>query len=244
MGYNPASQVGTRSRLEIEDMPLELNPRDLKDAVRAYAAGESEQSIARRLGVARATLRKRLIAAGVSLRGRGDAMTVRMGRASPEERQRLVAAAHKARRGARDPLERLELRARSAERTVHKQGPYERRLIELLADSRLPIIPQKAVGKYNLDLAIGSVAVEVHTATNHPFKRLDLRERTNYLTDRGWDVLYVWVGHGVITKDTAHHVVAFVQEAERQPSARRQYRVIRCSGEVVTSGRGHLDEFA
>jgi hypothetical protein len=59
-----------------------------------------------------------------------------------------------------------------------------------------------------------------------------LRGRSHYLLDRGWAVLYIWVSYSnILTEACADEVLAWSQILERHPSRRRQYRVIRGSGE-------------
>jgi very-short-patch-repair endonuclease len=116
-------------------------------------------------------------------------------------------------------------------------GRGEADLAAWLAARGLRVLAQHPVGPYNIDLAVRPVAVEVHFAANNPVADARLRKRTKNLLDWGWDVVYVWVtGRHPLIEDVADEVVAVVEAAKRQPSARREYRVIRGAGEYVTSG--------
>jgi hypothetical protein len=97
---------------------------------------------------------------------------------------------------------------------------------------------QLAVGRYNLDLAHGSVAIEIHGTPQDPLVHPLARRRIEYLLKRHWHVCYIWVSHThTLTEVAAEHVVPLLKFAESHKTARRQYWVIRGSGEVVTSAR-------
>ncbi|TNA31983.1 hypothetical protein EMF73_30470 [Klebsiella pneumoniae] len=103
-------------------------------------------------------------------------------------------------------------------------------------------IPQKAVGPYNVDIATGSVAVEVLGGAWHRTKRHG--ERLRHLLDCGWNVLYVWVDgiHYPLTPEAAEHIVAFAKVCDGTPAGPRRYRVIRGSGEFVAQGSADDDQ--
>ena len=71
--------------------------------------------------------------------------------------------------------------------------PHEVQLTGMLQQRGVECKPQFPVGKYNIDIACGSVAVEVHRHSGQPHRRPILRERIEYLINNGWSVMYVWI---------------------------------------------------
>ena len=67
----------------------------------------------------------------------------------------------------------------------------ERVLDEMLQAFGHHPVPQKAIGPYNVDLAVGSVAVEVLGGEWHGYKPRH-RERTEQILDAGWSMVFVW----------------------------------------------------
>lgn len=206
------------------------------DLVRRYIAGESEKALAEAFGISRSPIRRVLLEAGVPIRGRGDAMTVRMGKTSRDERMALTEAAHAAARGSVRPESSLIKKAQTVEARLTNVSPAEVSLTAMLRARGLSVIQQKAVGKYNVDIATGTVAVEVLGGSWHRAKKH--RERLRYLLESGWDVIYVWVDGRLfpLGSGAAEYVVAHVKSRERNPTAGRCYRVIRGPGQFLSGG--------
>ena len=111
-----------------------------------------------------------------------------------------------------------------------------------LRDRGIETIPQLTVGPYNLDLAAPySIAVEVHRENGMPHRRVDIVKRINYLCDAGWHCCYVWVNRAGLTESATDEVIAFIEFAKSNPSATREYRVIRGTGQRVTVSRNDLN---
>lgn len=205
---------------------------DVDDLVSRYLAGEAENTIALDLGVGRPTIRRRLLEAGIQPRNRAEAMSVRMANTGADERKRLAAAANAARRGSKASMVELERKAVTAERTLQKVRNGEIGLASLLSTRGMRPDLQKACGPYNIDIGLAPVAVEVHMATAHPMRSARQRERVVYLADHGWCTLYVWlVPRTEATDSAADEIVAHVERARADPSAVREYRVIRGGGQ-------------
>ena len=213
-------------------MAAKLDSLDVDDLVRRYLAGTSEQTLAAELGVSRTPVRRILLEAGVEPRGRSDAMLLRMAQTSPDERQRLAAAAHDAVRGKRRGPDELALRAVARQVTCQYLGRGEDLLRGWLAERGLPTTPQLAAGPYNIDLAAPPVAVELWLSTNHPMRRARLRQKTEDLCDLGWLVVWVWVGNGdMLCESVADKIVTLAESARRDPSLLGQHRVVRGRGD-------------
>lgn len=268
-------------------MPRPLSPLfNLDDAIRRYQAGEPSGQIAASMKVNRATLDRKLRAAGVAkqrdaswvdqavalhLEGvtqeeigrrlgrtqptisaallrrgyrtsRSDAAARRMARASTEERKALAAAAHDAVRGMTRTVDELEKRARGKQRTRAHATPEELAMAALLPGS----VPQLAIGKYNIDIGAEPVAVELFGGNWHADgrHRARLPQRVEYIADAGWNLLIVWstLGHTLDVAAVAQDALAYLELSRRDPSFRRQYRVIWGDGQLVAAGCVDDDE--
>lgn len=216
----------------------------MDELLELYRSGVSEKALAERYGVSRTVIRPRLLEAGVEIRDRSAAMYQRMATASPEERKRLVKAAHAARRGGGLPAGHHMVVARGKQRTRGAAGDLELELQAMLEALGWETTHQYAVGNYNLDLARPPFAVEVHISTTNPLKLPRLLRRTERLTEAGWSVFYVWVSRNRrrIEPAVAEQLVTWAQEVQRLPSFPGHYRVVRGTGKHVASGRGGLDQ--
>lgn len=216
---------------------------DKQDLVQRYIDGESVKGLAESLGVSREWVTGTLTRLGVQTRGRSEAMYTRMARTSPEERSRLAAAAHDAIRGTTPSDATVEAAARRRERKgFGKRSPAELELSKMLRAQGLDVIHEKAVGRYNVDLATGSIAVEILGGSWHRTKRHGKRLR--YLLDRGWDVIYIWIDsiYHPLSPGAAEYVVTHLQFRERNPSVPRCYRVIRGAGQFIAGGSADGDD--
>lgn len=194
---------------------IKKDPRPAPDASelrRRYDAGETVQDIADTMGVSRPWLYRWFIAYGIPC----------------ESGVKRVAAKEK--------------RAKTVEARGLHISPFEREFAAMLTGLGLDVIPQKAVGPYNVDIATGSVAVEIYGGGWHA-ARSD-RERFAYLLDRGWSVVIIWVdpAKDPLTTNAAEYVVSFRKEAEGNPSVGCGYRVIRGSGHLLSSGGPNSDD--
>lgn len=220
-------------------------PIDVDDLVKRYSRGESEKALAKVFGVSRTIIRNRLVKAGVQPRGRSEAMFIRMANTSPEERARLATAAHDAVRGKPKTPEFLLARAAGVEKQGARHGnvsPAELILASDLRNATLPVVHQKAIGPYNVDIATGTVAVEVLGGGWHRSKLHGKRLR--YMLDAGWDVIYIWVDgrRSPLRPGAAQYVVAHCEFRDGNPALPRCYRVIRGGGEFVAEGSADGDD--
>ncbi len=213
----------------------------------AYRAGESVKALAAAHGVARAVVRRWLIEAGEGPRGRSEAMNVRQGRMSPAERSNLARAAHDAVRGVEQSEEHRRRIALSRELSGYG-GPTSAGtdwLCRELAHLGIEHIREKAVGRYNLDIALSasSVAVEVLGGNWHRAKPVHT-VRTPYILNAGWHVVFVWdTKRCKISTGALDYIITFAEKARLDPTATREYRVIRGDGEFVAAGSAEDDEF-
>lgn len=235
--YRRLNQAGVTLRRAEGRNPNRRIRLDCGDICARYLGGESEKSISETLKVSRKAIRRVIREADIEPRGRSAAMLERMSRTTKEERQNLTSAAHKAVRGRKATVEEREKRAKTVELTLSRAVPIESKLADWLIERGISVTQQRAVGKYNLDIAIDadSVAVEIfgggwHSSGTH---RATFHERTKYLLDLGWNVLIMWVDGRRYPLDIngCDQVVAFAEECRWSPSPRGKYRVILGDGQ-------------
>lgn len=204
-----------------------------------YVVGLSENAVAKKYGLARTVVRRRLTEARVEIRNQSEAETLKWSQMSSAERRGQVASAHAATRGRRARLSELVRRAKTNEKRG-RSTLVEVQLAELLEKRGIHTVAQIAIGPYNCDLGAAPVAVEVFGGNWH-WSGKHLRRtprRIRYLLDSGWHVLIVNITRNTfpLTETTADHVASYIQQARRNPTATRKYRVIRSTGELVTEG--------
>lgn len=205
---------------------------DVTDLVQRYESGESVNALSQSLGVARNVVSRRLAEAGVTERGRSEAERVKWSRMTPLQRTNQVKEANQAVRGTPRGDAEMERRAAAQCRRV---GAGEEELIKFLGTLGVHAEHQRPVGRYNLDVAVDNVAVEVHRTPQHPHGMARHRKRIEDLFSRGYVSLYVWLRPWELpTKETAEHVVAWLNLARRDPTTFGQYRVIRGDGHEQT----------
>lgn len=210
-----------------------------------YVSGESEKSIADALGVSRSVIRRRLIEAGVDARDSTAANRLMMATRTPEENRRNVEAAHRVSHSRpRTFAHKCKSALTRQERQTHV-SPAELLLREWLQSRGIDSVPQQAIGPYNADLGAAPVAVEIQGGGwhAHGVHAALAPDRTRYILDQGWLLVFVWVDRRKwrLTTDCADYLVALIEEARRDPSLRGEYRVIRGDGQEVARDRDNLD---
>lgn len=233
-----AHKIGSARRLDV----------DIERIVRLYESGESEVAVGIAVGVSRTVVHRVLVNAGVELRGFGQ-NAIAAARRTPEGNRAITAAANAAARGriASDE-ERMRTAKTREERRLgvsHHELFFER----ILRQRGIASTPQKACGRYNIDIAVGPVAVEVFGGGWHAQGRHLSRapKRFRYLFDQGWCTLVIWVTSsrtGYLTAGAVEYLVAWLDEIERNPAAACGYRVIWGSGEEIARGGPDSDELA
>lgn len=242
-GVSASALHRERNRRGVPPRRIFALPAD--EVASSYLSGESECGLAARYGVSRSVIRRHLARHGVAVRGTSEAGKVRAGKMTAEQRQTQAAAAHRAVRGTRVSLDQLIARAAARESRGGLDSPGERFLYAELVKRGESPISQKAIGKYNVDLALPPVAVEVLGGGWHATKRSHA-ERTPDILDQGWCLVFVWnhEGDSALREGAADYVVAFADEVRRDPSLIGEYRVISGSGEPLAGGRVQDGEFA
>lgn len=212
-----------------------------------YLAGEPEQKLATECGVSRWTFRQRLLEAGIAPRNVSQSMYIRWQNATPSQRAAMVAPAHDAVRGLRRTVDDLTKRALGKEARIGNAPVVETTLLRLLLDNGLAVTHQKAIGPYNVDIAINTppIAVELFGGGWHAYGRHKARhiKRCEYLLDHGWAIVVIWLDarrypFGIGCVD---YILSFTQSLRHDKALGRQYRVILGNGDVAPIGKSYLN---
>lgn len=216
-------------------MSHKIEMANINELIQRYLSGESEKALAVAFGVSRPVIRRRLLEHGIKPRNRSEGMFARMARTSPEDRSRLAEAAHAAVRGKRRTWDELLLRAKTREKTGQYVVKTEMILMNWFQARGATCTPQKAVGRYNVDIALYEppIAVEVRYSRwpgcSRPKNHI---QRTVDLLNAGWHVLYVLIDREhPLLEATADEIVSWAKGLRGLPSFPSQYRVIRGDGE-------------
>lgn len=230
-----------RTNSEAQRLRYGVTEVDDDAIVAAYRDGASCKAVATRFGISRPTIASILVRRGIPVRGRSEASFLRMARTSPERRREITQAAHAAVRGVPHSEEHRAKLARTRQARRFKISPVETELCEMLKAKGLDPIQQLAMGRYNVDVALeeSSIAVEVfgghwHASGAHAAR---YRERTDYILDRGWLPVMLWVTKAFpLTVAAADYLVTLHESRRLHEPVDRQEKVIRCdphNGTVV-----------
>ncbi len=217
---------------------------NIDNLIRRYIAGESEKKLSLECGISRGAFRHQLIKQGIKPRNRSDSMYARMRLTLPEERSRLATAAHDALRGKKRTIVDLSTRAKGRERTLACASETEFIFIKMLKERGcINLTHQKAVGKYNIDIALNELRIAVEISgncdkVNGTTSAIPARfgKRTPYLLNEGWHVIIITIDNirNRLTTGAADYIVSLCDEFRRNPPIECQYRVIRGNGQLKT----------
>lgn len=236
------------SRRGIEPRRPAGRPRQIplseKEIATAYEAGASGLQLSRTHGVSRSVIRRCLAEAGVAIRGRTEAGLVRAAQMTPEQRAAQAAAAHDASRGRTVPMVEQCKSAKGRERIPGPMSVHEQRFASWLTELHVPYRREVAIGPYNVDFAIGSVAVEILGGEWHGYKTIHAR-RTPYILNQGWAMAFVWAtANCPMTREVADQVVTYANQIGREPALIGEYWVLRGDGQLIATGGTESDEIA
>lgn len=170
-------------------------------------------------------------------------MYLRMSQTSPEERIRLTDAAHAAVRGVRQTDEHRCKIAVNRETSHQWVSRTETILVEMLNERGIACTQQKAIGRYNVDIALDEfpIIVEIYGGGWHAYGRHAARypERTKYLLDCGLDVIIIWVDAKVypLESGAADYIVSVLDKLGSQKPARGKEHMIRGNGQSTSIGQ-------
>jgi very-short-patch-repair endonuclease len=217
---------------------------NLEHLTRLYKSGVSEKALAEKFSVARTVIRRRLIELGIKPRNRSESMFVRMAQTTKEERCRLTEAAHNAVRGVRHSFERRCKIAQTREIKPSRMhiSPKELRLIKMLHKVGIECTGQKAIGKYNVDIALNKFPITIdifgggwHTYGSHAARH---RERFDYILNAGWYPIVVWVSANYpIEVDLIEYIISLTKHIRRAKPKWSEEQVVRGDGQRCSIGK-------
>lgn len=199
--------------------------------VALYRSGESVKAIASRFSVARDVVARILDENDVARRGRSSANFVRMSKMTAAERSANAAAAHaKIRSLPRDVfISAAAKRAAAAAIDPSKinTGPGEVEIFDaVLAAGFADAKRQVAVDQYSIDIAFGSVAVEVKYGATARCKYFRSRGRFEKIAELGLKQVIVAILDPAALSST-DEIVALLQVIDRKPPSTSKYWVVR-----------------
>lgn len=220
-------------------------PPDLAAFLATFDGGASVKRMSVLYGISRSVIGRVLVSAGRCPRPRGDAERLKWSQMTKGVRKQQVAAAHAAVRGRKKSKDFLETQASARAFFLHTAAKNEFLLAEWLREEGLEARLQAPVGKYNVDLLLAPVAVEIHwSAYLRQSGAYGDRERIFSILDAGWHLLVIREHPKPLTRAAADHAIAWTQELRAHPSALRQYRVINGAGDLSATGSLHDDHVA
>ena len=200
-------------------------PANLDELIARYEKGESIRSLAIEAGIYDALLGRHFHNRGVTIRGCGTY--------APH-----VEAAHSARRGQKDSLERREARARTREERQISVSAHELVLADLFKARGLGFTPQKAISRYNVDFALTDcpVIVELRGGGYSGRTKKSLPVRADYLLSNGWHLIEIFLGHSSrrcpdILNGAADRILAFASSHGKFRPDRGEHIQIRSDGQ-------------
>ena len=209
------------------------------DIVGMYVSGQSENAVAKHFGMGRGVIRRRLREAGIHVRTQSEAETLKWSMMTTAQRMAQVSAANHAARGSRRDISVQAKIAQTRQRRQTHVGPDERIVRRFLETAGIECIPQQAVGPYNCDLGCFPVAVEVFSS--HWLWGNSYEKRFRYLLNADWCIYVLPVSRSSpITESRMRHLIAYIEQARRDPPTPREYRVVWSAGEWERVG--YLDD--
>jgi hypothetical protein len=203
--------------------------------IELYESGVSENVVAKHFNISRNVVRRILTENSIHIRTQSEAETLKWSQMSQEQRVHQVKGANEAIRNKPSEFHaKLAIKqAKTKERTLSKVGFLEPEFIEEFTNKGLVCIPQKACGPYNIDIATGFTAIEIHINTCNPHSHPYYRKRIMYLLKSGWNVVYIKVGAKTNIHRAADKVCELINKFSCDQSFIRHYGVIGCNGDVI-----------
>lgn len=216
------------------------------DVKSMFERGHSANSIAKALNVSRSMINTCLSDLGIERPSVSEGNRRHAAMAAPEDRIRRAKAAHAAiRMIGRSARTKADHAAREQE-TLRYMGVCERDFTEKATALGYHCIPQRATCGYNIDIAVGHVAVEIHSTKVRPHNITQRLERIVKLINAGMSVLYICVRPewDNVPDASIDQFVAFHDMTRGLPTGQGQYRVVRRNGEVDWSCERELEEIS
>lgn len=206
--------------------------KDLPDQeiIELYNSGISELELSKMFNVARTAIRTRLIESGCEIRSHSEANIVSMARATFEKRKERAKAAHDSLRGVKRSHDELIKRSfvRFGSTSTCHIGAGERELYQYFCSLGIDAIWQKPADIYNIDIAIGNIAVELKSGCSNIGPAKNSEARTKKIIELGYSVLYLCFVDIESLFATIDDIVAHLDILRLNPSSLGEYWVITC----------------
>lgn len=209
------------------------------EIIRLYNLGMSEKQVAIHFNVSRNVIRHRLLKHGVYIRNQSESEALKWSQMTDEQRAKQVKSANDKMRTLPKKFfkELSRKQAITKQKTRSKVGAFEELFIDELKRRGFEPIPQKAVDVYNIDIAVGDTAIEIHFSPVHPHNHIMYRKRIMKLLELNWNVIYIKITKDVFIDVATDDICRFIDTTQSNKSSICQYRVIRGTGEFIASGR-------
>jgi hypothetical protein len=232
-----------KRKLNAAGVPSQRSADWVPEAIRLHLEGVPQTEIARRLGRQQAGVSAALTSRGYRT-DRGEAERRKWAGMTAEQRAAQVTAAHDAVRGSTKEYADLCARALTKQERLIGATEEEGMLAAALGARGIATVQQQAVGKYNLDVGAAPVAVELFGGGWHAYgtHAARLPQRVKDIADAGWNMLIIWTHTGargvfpLHLDAAAQDAAAYYERSSRDPSFRRQYRVIWGTGQLLAAG--------
>lgn len=218
------------------------------EIVSRYRSGESTNALSKRFGISRRAIDRQLRKSGIQTRTQSEsaALTWEAIRTLDGGIARQCGAAWDGRRAGSDSVAVRTARAVAIQARGLKVFRHEAELAGALRQRGFPCTQQLAVGPYNLDIAVDGlpVAIEVIGAPPWEFRKIKLRQRTEYLLDLGWLVIFVRYHRRirpVVIDHAAQQLVAYLDLARKDKTVFGQYGMVIGHPEYSPTSRYDLD---
>lgn len=167
-----------------------------KQIIYYYRRGIASYLIAKKFGVSNSYVRKLLVSNGIPLRGHKITNKVSAQRRTPDENKAITQKASKANLGSNHSLLHRSRLAIAREKNPTIDPVYEKPLLELCRTMNIPVVPQKAFSKFNVDLYLPeeNVVIEIFGGNFHnkPDAVKLFNNKIQHLSNRKVPVLIVW----------------------------------------------------
>lgn len=206
----------------------------------------SENQIAIELGVGRRVIRTTLKRLGVHIRNQSESEAVKWSKMTDQQRTNQVKAANQAIRDKPSEFHRQSSikQAQRKQMTHAKVGLLESEFTKAFNERGFDCIQQLAVDVYNIDIAIGNTAVEIHINSSNPHNHPFYSKRIVNLLKLDWNVIYIKCGVNTFVDVTADNVSSIINTISTDKTAISKYWMIRGNGDLVTVGGLNGDHLA
>lgn len=214
------------------------NRLDQKSIIKSFNSGVSVYAIARKYSVDRNVIYRILRINGIKRRNSSEAQKLRYNKTNIKYRQNLTKNANEAIRNKPKEFHHIISlkQAIAKEKSLSKVGQFELDIIKYLERKGFDPIPQKALTVYNIDIAIGNIAIEIHVNSGNPHNMLYYRKRIINILKSGWDVIYIKITKRGLNKAGLNQLISLINLTSSYPSKIRKYWMIRGTGEIMTIG--------